>query len=335
MIVHLLRSVLMTAVMVTALASCDTGGGNRTEAAAAETGAAAKRPSAPSRTGYANVEGGRIYYQVYGDLNSAKTPLLVLHGSFMSADSMLPIVEPFSAGRPVIAIDARGHGRTGDLPGSITYELLADDAAAVLAALNVPSADVLGYSMGGTAALFLAVRHPDRVGKQIILAGTSRRDGWYPEVLHGMAQVTPAAFAGTPIEAEYRRLSPTPERFQTFVEEVIGLEETNYASSNDSIRAIRGKTMIIVGDADGVQLEHAVELFKLRGGGDRAAAARGFLPGPPRARLAILPATSHIGLMAEAERIAELATPFLDDRGPPRATGFFEGMDAPSGPGEG
>jgi pimeloyl-ACP methyl ester carboxylesterase len=167
MILHLVRSVLMTAAMATALASCDTGGGNRTEAAAAETGAAARRPSTPSRTGYANVEGGRIYYQVYGDLNSAKTPLLVLHGSFMSADSMLPIVEPFSAGRPVIAIDARGHGRTGDLPGSITYELLADDAAAVLAALKVTSADVLGYSMGGTAALFLAVRHPDRVGKQI------------------------------------------------------------------------------------------------------------------------------------------------------------------------
>jgi hypothetical protein len=92
--------------------------------------------------------------------------------------------------------------------------------------------------------------------------------------------------------------------------------------------------MIIVGDADGMQLEHAIELFKLRGGGDREAAARGFIPGAPRARLAILPATSHIGLMAEAGRIAALATPFLDDRGLPRATGFFEGMDAPSGPGK-
>ena len=89
----------------------------------------------------------------------------------------------------------------------------------------------------------------------------------------------------------------------------MALEELNYDSSNDAIRAIDGKTMIIVGDADGVELEHAIELFKLRGGGDREAAARGFLTEAPRARLAILPATSHIGIMAEAERIAEFATP--------------------------
>jgi pimeloyl-ACP methyl ester carboxylesterase len=288
--------------------------------------------AAPARTGFADVEGGRIAYQVYGDLNSGKTPLLVLHGSFMSADTMRPLFEPFTASRPVIAIDARGHGRSGEFPRPITYELIADDAAAVLATLNVRQADVLGYSMGGTAALFMAVRHPDRTGKQIILAGTSRRDGWYPEVLQSMAQATPAAFAGSPIEAEYKRLSPNPEQFPTFVREVLALEEQNYAASNEAIRGIDNKTMIIVGDADGVQLDHALELFRLRGGGDRQAAARGFIAGAPRARLAILPATSHIGIMAEAERIAELATPFLDDRAPPRATGFFKGMDAPSDP---
>jgi pimeloyl-ACP methyl ester carboxylesterase len=329
------RLMLAAAAIAPALAGCDGGPTNETQgpaAAANESAGQGTARSTPTRAGFADVERGRVHYQVHGDLNSGRTPLLVLHGGFMSGDAMRPFVEAFAASRPVIAIDARGHGRSGDLPGPITYELMADDAAAVLAALNVASADVLGYSMGGTTALFMAIRHPDRVGKQIILAGASRRDGWYPEVLQAMAQATPAAFTGTPIEAEYRRLSPTPEKFPTFVEEVTALEEMNYDRSNEAIRAIDDKTMIIVGDADGMQLEHAVELFKLRGGGDREAAMRGFLSEAPRARLAILPATSHVGLMAEAGRIAELATPFLDDRRPPRPTGFFEGMDAPPEP---
>ncbi len=328
---------LAAAVIPLALVGCDGGSAHSTQGSATAANRTAGQTiarSTPTRSSYADVEGGRIHYQVYGDLTSGKTPLLVLHGSFMSADAMQPFIEPFAASRPVIAIDARGHGRTGDLPGSITYELMADDAAAVLAALNVPSADVLGYSMGGTTAVFMAIRHPNRVGKQIIVAGTSRRDGWYPEVLQAMTHVTPAMFAGTPMEAEYRRLSPTPDKFPTYVTEVIALE-LNYDASNEAIRAIDDKTMIIVGDADGVALEHAIELFKLRGGGDRVAAARGFITGAPRARLAILPATSHIGIMAEVERIAALVTPFLDDRGAPRASGFFEGMDAPSGPAPG
>jgi pimeloyl-ACP methyl ester carboxylesterase len=333
---HLVRlAVLSASLIVFAACSPATEPPQSQARVANETAGRTNAPSAPTSTGYADVEGGRIAYQIYGDLNAGRTPLLVLHGSFMSGDTMRPLFAPFTADRPVIAIDARGHGGSSEFPGPTTYELMADDAAAVLAALNVQQADVMGYSMGGTTALFMAVRHPERVGKQVILAGTSRRDGWYPEVLQSMAQATPAAFAGSPIEAEYKRLSPNPDQFSTFAQEVLDLEEQNYAASNDAIRTIDDKTMIIVGDADGVQLEHAIELFKLRGGGDREAASRGFIAGAPRARLAILPATAHIGIMAEAERIAELVTPFLDDREPPRVTGFFEGMDAPPDPASG
>src|SRR5262245_23531998 len=116
---------------------------------------------APTRTGYAEVGGARFYYQIYGELAADKTPLLVLHGSFMSAEAMAPIIRPFVASRAVIALDARGHGRTGDLPGGISYAQLADDAAGVLDALKVRRADVLGYSLGGVTAIALAVRHPD------------------------------------------------------------------------------------------------------------------------------------------------------------------------------
>lgn len=106
---------------------------------------AASQSASAAKTGHVDVAGAAIHYQVHGDLASGKTPLLVLHGAFMSADSMKPLVDPFAAERPVIAIDARGHGRSGGVDGPLSYEQMADDAATVLAKLGVKQADVLGY----------------------------------------------------------------------------------------------------------------------------------------------------------------------------------------------
>ena len=305
------------------LAACDAPSQQAADPSSAPSTAPSAARAASAKDGFVDVDGARIHYQLYGDLSSGKTPLLILHGSIMSAEAMRPMVEPFAASRPVIAIDQRGHGRTGDLPGAITYEMLADDAAGVLKALKVPTADVLGYSMGGTAAFFMAIRHPDSVGKQIIVAGTSRRNGWYPQVRNSFAEWKPEMFAGTPLEAEYKRLSPTPEAFPTLITELRDMDTTNFDLSDAQIRSIDDKTMIIVGDADGLQLEYAVELFKLRGGGDVKAAMQGFMTEAPNARLANLPGTTHLGLLAEAKLIAQIAIPFLDDAKPEIPPGFF------------
>jgi pimeloyl-ACP methyl ester carboxylesterase len=277
-----------------------------------------------TRSGYADVHGALFYYEIFGDLNSGKTPLLVLHGSYMSSEAMAPIIHAFAATRPVIAFDARGHGRTGDLPGPITYPQMADDAAGVLDALGVRLADVLGYSMGGVTALQIAVRHPDKVGKQIIVSGTSRRTGWLPEINAALEKVTPEAFAGSPLETAYKKLSPTPNAFPLLVEKQRGLDVSHYDLPDETVRAIRGKTMIVVGDTDGVQLEHALALFKLRGGDDPKVALQSIMMAPPPARLLVLPATTHVGIMANAQRIAELAAPFLDDVKPTTPHGFFK-----------
>jgi pimeloyl-ACP methyl ester carboxylesterase len=90
-------------------------------------------------TGYADVNGARFYYQIYGDLNSQRSPLLVLHGAYMPSDAMAPLIRPFMVSRPVIALDARGHGRTGDVPGGITYEQLAN--ADLIAHVAIPFLD--------------------------------------------------------------------------------------------------------------------------------------------------------------------------------------------------
>jgi hypothetical protein len=134
---------------------------------------------------------------------------------------------------------------------------------------------------------------------------------------------TPEMFAGTPLESEYKRLSPTPNAFPALVNKLHGLDTANYDSSDGEVRGIDGKTMIVVGDADGVHLDYAIELFKLRGGGKRKVAVEGFTTEAPRARLAIVPGTSHVGIMANAVLIAHVAIPFLDDSTPATPPGFF------------
>ncbi len=275
------------------------------------------------QSGYAEADGARLHYQVFGDLTSGKTPLIVLHGSFMSGDAMKMLVEPLAKTRPVIATDARGHGRSGGVDGPMTYDRLADDGIAVLDALGVKQADVFGYSMGATTAIAMAVRHPERIGKQVVLSGPSSLEGWYPEMLASFAKLNPAIFVGSPIEREYKRLSPTPDKFATLVEKTVALEAKPYGYTDAAVRAIPGKTLLIVGDADSVTLDHAIALFRLRGGGDRDAATRGFIDKAPQARLAILPATSHIGVLAEATAIAAMTDAFLDDRIAPMPPGFF------------
>lgn len=278
---------------------------------------------APARhSAVAQRDGLAIHYAVVGDLASGKTPLLVLHGAYMSADAMGAMVDRFARTRPIIVLDQRGHGRTGDGKGPITYEALADDAAAVLDAAGVKQADVFGYSMGGGAAIQMAIRHPARVAKLVPVSAGTRLDATYKEVLAGIQQITPAVFANTAIKKEYDRLAPRPQDFPILVEKLKVLDATAF-DWGAGMKALQHKTMIVMGDYDVMAPEHGVEMFRSRGGGAPALAAQGFLTTPPPARLLVLPGTSHIGIMAEADAIVASVVPFLDDVTPPMAPGFF------------
>ena len=326
MMKNLLRQLLLVAASAVGLLGCNQElvRQGRPSTSDAQASSAVAAPRIPATTGYADVKGTRHYYQVLGDLKSGKTPLLMLHGSFMTADAMLPWAERFARTRPVIVLDARGHGRTPDIAGPMTYELLADDAAGVLAALGVTKADVLGYSMGGLTAIAMAIRHPERVNKIIPVSAPYNREGWYPENQKGFEQWTPQMLAGSGLEAEYKRLSPTPEALPALVTKHKAQEVAPYGWQDDAIRKLQAPTMVVIGDADGVQLSHAVRFFALRGGGDREAAARGFLVEAPRARLAVLPGTSHIGMSARPQLIVDVVTPFLDDETPPLPDNFLQ-----------
>ena len=269
------------------------------------------------RTGHLPINGLQLYYEAHGDLGApGPPPLLLIPGAFMSSESMSQWVDAFALGRPVVIFDQQGHGRTADTPRAMSYEQFGDDAAALLQALDVEQADVMGYSQGGGVALQLALRHPDQVGKLVTMSATYHQDGWYPSVLHALAGLSPDLFRDTPVGDAFRQHTADPEAFDAYIGKMRVLNLEDQQITDDEMRSIRAKTMVIVGDADGVKPEHAVAMFKLRGGGDEEAAATGAIAGVPDARLVILPATSHVSISAAVDVLVPMITAFLDDVAP-------------------
>ena len=270
-----------------------------------------------SRSGYLPINGLKLYYEVHGELGNPKTaPLLLMPGSFQATDAMKSWVAAFAAKRAVIVFDQQGHGRTADTSRKMSYEQFADDAAALLRALKVERADVMGYSQGGEVALQLALRHPTLVNKVVSMSAAYRKDGWYPSVSKALAGLNAKAFAGTPVEAAFKKHTPDPRAFEAYVEKMKVLNINSHNITDAQMRAMSAKTMVIVGDTDAVKPEHAVAMFKLRGGGDEEAGATGTLTKVPAARLVILPATSHSAISGEVKVLEPMVTAFLDDAPP-------------------
>lgn len=267
----------------------------------------------PSRGGYLPINGLDLYHEVYGELGTSKPPLLLIPGAFMAIDSMKTWADAFARERAVIVFDQQGHGRTPDTSRQMSYEQFADDAAALLRALKVERADVMGYSQGGGVALQLAIRHPSLVNKLVSMSATFRKDGWYPSVFEAIGGLTAAAFAGTSVDKAFMEHTPDAKAFDTYLEKMKALNINDQNITDEEMRSISAKTMVIVGDADAVKPEHALAMFKLRGGGDEEAAATGTLEKVPAARLVILPATSHIGISGESAVLAPMVRAFLDD----------------------
>ncbi|MGY1671651.1 alpha/beta fold hydrolase [Geodermatophilus sp. SYSU D00710] len=239
------------------------------------------------RTGYAPVNGLQVYVEVHGpEREAAGTPLLLLYGAYMTTGDLGPLVSALAATRQVVVPDLQAHGRTADVDRPITYEGLADDAAGLLAHLGIARADVMGFSMGGAAALQVAIRHPEVVRRLVVVSASHSSAGMQPELLARIPTITPEGFAGSPMEATYKSVAPDPEHFPVLVEKLKTLDETPF--DWPAVRDVTAPTLVVAGDADAVRAEHAVELFHLLGGG-----AMGDLAGLSRARLAILPGTTH------------------------------------------
>lgn len=257
-------------------------------------------------TGYAPVNGLQMYYEIHGE---GGTPLVLLHGSFMTIDlNWSELLPALSVQRQVIAVEMQAHGRTADIEREPTAEHFADDIAALLNHLGIDRADVLGYSMGGYVAVHVATRHPEKVRKLVVISSPFRSEGWLPEVLAGIDGITAEMLTSTPLGDAYRAVAPNPDGFATMVERIKGVDTASPGPTDAEIEAITAPVLLLNGDADGIRLEHAVEVFRLLGGG-----IFGDYAGVPPSRLAILPGQTHVGLMMQTEALARLIVPFLDE----------------------
>lgn len=259
-------------------------------------------------TGYAPVNGLKMYYEIRGN----GEPVVLLHGAFMAiTGDWNDWVNDLAKTRKVIAVELQGHGRTADIERDITYENLADDVARLLKYLEIWRADLVGYSLGAGVAIECAIRHPSMVRKVVSISIPIRRDGWVAEANDAWQNLTWETLKGTPAETEWKKLNPAPDKFPDFFNHLKATALRPYDFGADNLKATKAPIFFIHGDADGVRLEHIMEMFRLKGGG-----VFGDLHPRSESRLAILPDTTHVTLMSRRTMIIPMVNDFLDAQPP-------------------
>jgi pimeloyl-ACP methyl ester carboxylesterase len=246
-------------------------------------------PIPAARSGNANVNGISIYYAVYGQ----GPAVILLHGGLANADYWGNQIKALMQRRTVIVMDSRGHGRSTRDTRPYGYDLMADDVVALLDFLNVPKADVVGWSDGGILGLDLAIRHKDRVGRIFAFAANTVPSGVKDDV---EKNPTFAAFIKRAGD-EYRAHSSTPNEYDAFVEQISKMWASEPNWTDAQLQAISTPVLVVDGDHDeAIKREHTEYI---------AATV-------PHAGLLILPNASHFAFLQDPELFNFAMLHFLD-----------------------
>lgn len=255
-------------------------------------------------TGYAPVNGLKMYYEIHGE----GKPIVLLHGAYMTIDlNWSQVIPELSKTRKVIAVEMQGHGRTADIDRSFSFSSSASDIASLLKHFKIDKADVLGYSFGGTVALQLAIQNPELVDRLIIISTAYKYEGWLPEVRNVLASLKPNFLDNTPLKPAHDAISPNPKHWNDFVAKFIKFDTQSYDLGDENIKAIKSPVLFIMGDNDGVDINHKAKMYQLCGGN-----VFGDMSGLPKSQLMILPAATHVGLMMDAAKMFSTINSFLD-----------------------
>jgi pimeloyl-ACP methyl ester carboxylesterase len=243
-------------------------------------------------SGYADLNGLKMYYEIQG----IGRPLVLIHGGVCTIGTCFGMIRPpLAKNWKTVAVELQGHGHTADVARPLTFEQMAEDTAALLRQLKIEQADFIGYSVGGGVALRIAMRYPDLVRKLVVIGTTYNNDGLVPGLLENFktmkAEDIPAEF-----REAYAKVAPDAKQWPTLVIKVmkLGLEFKGWRP--EDIQSIKAPVLVIIGDADIVQPEHAVQMFRLF----------------PHAQLAVLPGTDHFAPMQRPYWIVPMVEAFLN-----------------------
>ena len=211
-------------------------------------------------------------------------PCVLLHpgGAGVDSRALAPTVDALSQVFRAYTPEQRAHGRTPDVDGPVSYELMAQDTIMFIKGVISQPVYLLGVSDGAVVALMVARRRPDLVRRLVFAAGVFHRDGWEEGVLDG----EPPEF----LKQSYGEISPDGiGHYDVVVAKLAAMHAREPRLTRTDLHQITPRTLVIVGDDDQVRLEHAIEMYRHL----------------PDAELAVVPGTSH-GLLVEKPGLCNL-----------------------------
>lgn len=256
-----------------------------------------------SSSGYAPVNGSKVYYEVYGE----GRPIVLLHGAFMTIDmNWGQLIPELSKTRKVIAIELQGHGHTPYSERKLSFPALASDVAGVMDYLKIDSADVAGYSMGGAVAYQFAIQNPKRLRKLVIISATYKSNGWLPEITNAFKSWKPEFFTNSPLKTAYDAVAPDKTKWTKFIDQMIAFAPEPFDFGDTNISKMAAPVLIIAGDNDGLDKIELIKTYQLLGG-----AVVADLGSMPKSQLAIVPSQGHVSLMMQTTTILTYLNNFL------------------------
>ncbi|MDR9775793.1 alpha/beta fold hydrolase [Rhizobium hidalgonense] len=230
---------------------------------------------AAKTSGMADVNDIKMYYAEYGQ----GEPILFIHGGLGNADVWGHQVADFAKDHLVIVADSRGHGRSTRSQQPFGYDLMTSDYVALLDYLKIDKVTLVGWSDGGIIGIDMAMKHPEKLTRVIAQAANVTTDG-VKDITHNKTFNDYINVSGE----QYRKLSPTPNEYETFVKQVSAMWATQPAWTAADLTKISVPVTLAIGDHDeAVKLDHTEMMAKQ-------------IPG---AKLVILKDVSHFAMLQD------------------------------------